>query len=158
MKFNKTLLILLFGTSCLLLISGCGSEYPKTVWVNAYVTLDGQPFPNVQVFLSPLNGERGALGISDKKGYVAAFSTFQTNDGVIPGTHKVSVLPKLPPPMPGTTSTPEQIALEKEQRENPDNITPPFPDKYQGSDTSGITVIIEPKTKNFMIEMVSNEP
>ncbi|MDR0611298.1 MAG: hypothetical protein LBG58_14410 [Planctomycetaceae bacterium] len=155
MKLNKILLILLFGTSCLLLISGCGTKYPKTVRVNAYVTLDGQPFPNVQVFLSPTNGERGALGISDKKGFVAAFSTFQTGDGVIPGTHKVSVLPKLPPPMPGTTSTPEQIALEKEKRENPDNITPLFPEKYKDSDSSEITVTIDPKTKNFTIEMTS---
>jgi hypothetical protein len=156
MKFNRILLILLVGTSFLLLISGCGTKYPKTVRVNAYVTLDGQPFPNVQVFLSPINGERGALGVSDKAGYVAAFSTFQTNDGVIAGTHKVSILPKLPPPMPGTTSTPEQIALEKEKRENPDNITPPFPDKYQGSDTSEIVVTIDPKTKKFTVEMTSH--
>ncbi|MDR2756226.1 MAG: hypothetical protein LBC20_11015 [Planctomycetaceae bacterium] len=141
--------------SPLLLISCCGNRYPKMVRVNAHVTLDGQPFPNVQVFLSPLNGERGALGISDKEGFVTSFSTFQTGDGVISGTHKVSVIPKLPPPMSGTTSTPEQIALEKKMREAPDNITPPFPDKYKSLDTSGITVIIEPKTKEITVEMTS---
>ncbi|MDR1957934.1 MAG: hypothetical protein LBQ54_02625 [Planctomycetaceae bacterium] len=155
MKYSKTLLTLLIGTSIILLVSGCGSRYPKTVRVNAHVTLDGKPFPNVQVFLIPTNGERGALGISDREGYVAAFSTFQPNDGAVPGTHKVSVLPKLPPPMPGTTSTPEQIALEKEMRENPDNITPPFPAKYQVSETSGITVTVDSKTEEFTIEMTS---
>ncbi|MCL2117775.1 MAG: hypothetical protein FWH27_05020 [Planctomycetaceae bacterium] len=144
-----TILVVLF-------MPGCGSKYPKTIKVKAKVTLDGNPFPNAQVFLNPAGGDRGAMGISDGNGIVAAFSTFQSNDGVLPGTHKVSIMSKLPPPMPGTTTTPEQERVEREQRENPDNVTPPFPAKYQAGDTSGLTVTIDAKTKEISIEMTSN--
>ena len=140
----------------LLIAPGCGTKYPKTVKVKAHVTLDGKPFPNAQVFLNPSGGDRGALGVSDSNGVVATFSTFQANDGVVPGTHKVSIMSKLPPPMPGTTSTPEQERMEKAQREDPNNITPPFPAKYQAGDTSGLTVTIDGKTKEIAIEMTSN--
>ena len=155
MSFTKRQYFLLCVLGFLILLPGCGSRYPKTYKIKAVVTLDGKPFPNARVFFSPVNGDRGALGVTDKDGVVTAFSTFQANDGVLPGEHRVSIMPKIPPPMPGTTTTPEQERMEKEMRDNPENATPYYPQKYRAPDTSGLTATIDPKTKEIKIEMLS---
>ena len=136
---------------------GCGPSYPTTVKIKVKVTLDGKPFPNARVFIAPSDGSHGALGVTDALGIASAFSTFLTDDGVVPGEHKVSINSKLPPPMPGTTVSETQAKLEAEQRNDPTNQTPPFPGKYKAVDTSELKITVGPKDKGkeFLVEMKS---
>jgi hypothetical protein len=71
---------------------GCGS---KLVNVKARVMLDGQPLEGAAVSLVSSSEtekrNRTASGLSDDQGYVR-FTTFNPNDGVLPGTYKVTVI------------------------------------------------------------------
>jgi hypothetical protein len=67
--------------------AGCGG---KTAKVEGVVTLDGTPLQGATVTFVPDNGERQASGLTDADG-VFHLSTFNTGDGALPGTHKVTV-------------------------------------------------------------------
>jgi hypothetical protein len=69
---------------------GCGK---KLVNLKARVMLDGQPLKGASVSLVSVGEKRnrGATGLSDDEGYVR-FTTFKPNDGVLPGSYKVTVI------------------------------------------------------------------
>jgi hypothetical protein len=69
---------------------GCGK---KLVDLKARVMLDGQPLKGASVSLVSFGEKRNrsASGLSDDEGYVR-FTTFKPNDGVLPGSYKVTVI------------------------------------------------------------------
>src|SRR5436309_14322534 len=67
---------------------GCGGAKP--VKVEGTVTLDGQAVQGATVIFYPDNGGPQASGLTDADG-VFHLTTFNTGDGAIPGTHKVTV-------------------------------------------------------------------
>jgi hypothetical protein len=67
--------------------SGCGT---KTVKVEGTVTLDGQPVPGAMVIFYPEDGGPQANALTDADG-AFRLTTFNTGDGAMPGSHKVTV-------------------------------------------------------------------
>src|SRR5258708_2370379 len=67
--------------------AGCGS---KTSKVEGVVTLDGTPVQGATVIFVPETGDRQASGQTDADG-VFHLTTFNTGDGAVPGTYKVTV-------------------------------------------------------------------
>lgn len=130
--------------------SGCGGgDYPETVEVNGRVTLDGEPLPNAIVTFMPTDGQRTASGTTNAQGEFS-LSTFEPGDGAVPGEHKVAVMPKEPPPMPGSSS-PGDTGEEKSE-----NYTPPFPARYGQPGTSGLTATVSADQENdFILELES---
>ncbi|NLX95025.1 MAG: carboxypeptidase regulatory-like domain-containing protein [Rhodopirellula sp.] len=86
----------LFLSSCLAVLagSGCHSGRPETVAVTGTVTYRGQPVEGATVtFYADKN--RPAYGTTDAAGRFQ-LTTFSPNDGVVAGTHKVTIV-KLKP-------------------------------------------------------------
>ena len=80
-------------TSWLLLLIvaiGC-SGGKKTVKVEGVIKVDGKPEAGLQVkFVNQEKGGRDADGTTDENG-VFHLSTFNTNDGAMPGSYKVTI-------------------------------------------------------------------
>jgi hypothetical protein len=143
MNWQKSVVCAL--AAVLVVVFGCGGpSTPKTVKVTGTVTLNGNPVPNASVAFIPENG-RAASGRTDAQGKFT-LSTFGTNDGALPGPHKVAVTPAPsdePPPMPGMPGYEESQAAKA-----------PFPAKYGDVKTSGFTANVEPGAKNdFTFDM-----
>lgn len=87
MFFRQQNCVLAIG---LLVCAGCGKGL---VDLNALVTLDGKPLEGAAVSLVSVGQARNrmASGMSDENGIVR-FTTFQPNDGVLPGEYKVIVI------------------------------------------------------------------
>jgi hypothetical protein len=83
--------------------AGCGG---KTVKVEGIVTLDGTPVQGATVIFVPQGGEREANGLTDADG-VFHLTTFNTGDGAMPGTYKVTVEKHAVPTDLGGTPTPD---------------------------------------------------
>jgi hypothetical protein len=76
-----------FALLLLLSLTGCGSKKP--VKVEGLVKVDGQPASGVLIqFISQDKGGRDASGATDENG-VFKLTTFNTNDGAMPGSYKV---------------------------------------------------------------------
>lgn len=78
------------------LISACGcskeSTNPETVPAAGVVTLNGDPIAGAQIAFMSADGEsRGGYATSSEDGSFSA-STFQANDGVLPGKYNVTVM------------------------------------------------------------------
>ncbi len=127
--FNK----MFYGLICCVL-AGCGSDLPQTIKVTGKVTFDGGPPPGSGVvnFLPiesaagfPLRPGNGDFG---NDGSYSAY-TFEPNDGLMPGKYKVYLeCWETPPNMEGKP------------------VKSHLPKKYQGAETSGFTLDIEPKS------------
>lgn len=77
---------------CALLLA-CAGCSDGMVDLQAKVLLDGKPLDNAAVTLMSYGASRtrSASGMTDEQGIVR-FSTFGTNDGVLPGTYKVVIV------------------------------------------------------------------
>jgi hypothetical protein len=75
-------------------ISGCGPSRPTTYPVSGVVTLDGKPIQGATVMLMPQAGGRPATGTTNQRGEFS-LTTFDRNDGALPGKHTVTVVKKI---------------------------------------------------------------
>jgi hypothetical protein len=115
MRFVWTVGVGLFVVA--MLASGCGkSASTPTARVSGIVKSNGQPLSGVQVGFLPENGRPGQ-GTTDASGRFT-ITTFTSEDGAIPGKHKVllSEADKTPPPMPGMPGYAEAMARKKPSR------------------------------------------
>lgn len=124
---------------------GCpGADTPDTVKVTGTVTYNGSPVDGASVAFIPESG-RPASGVTDAQGKFT-LSTFGTDDGAVPGLHKVAITPagsNEPPPMPGMPG------YEESQQGKP-----PFPAKYGDVKTSNFEAKVEKGGKNdFTFDM-----
>lgn len=130
-------------------IVGCNNN-PKTVTVKGQVLLDGQPLPNVIVTFMPSDGSRSATATTDEEGRFYDASSFQKNDGAVPGSHRVAINPKDPPPMPGMSGDPGSPGGDAA------TYAPPFPERYTIPANSGLEAEVEVGGANdFTFELKS---
>ena len=126
---------LIFATVCLttvfLLLPGCGDGRPRRVPVSGVVLIDGKPLTCGFVRFHPQGG-RPATGEIDEQGHFT-LSCFEDNDGVVPGTHPVSV------------SAFEAVNSRATRWH--------APKKYVSPKTSGLTQTIEGPTDSVKIEL-----
>ena len=86
----------------LVAVAGCGKQ--KTVPLHGTVTLDGRPLQGATVHFIAQDPEgRNALGSTNAEG-VFRLSTFEPDDGALPGSYKVIVRP-------ATKADPELAAM-----------------------------------------------
>lgn len=125
---------------CLLLslgliwLSGCGSGRPKLVKVSGQVFVDGQPLAaGVPGFIQVVpEGTRPATGNIDPQTGRFSLTTFEPDDGCVPGTHKVAIILRA---MVGN----ESVSL--------------IDDKYADPNTSGLTITIDKPTDALRIDI-----
>lgn len=127
-----------------LLLAGCGgSGRPDVVPAGGTVTYEGEPLANASVTFTPASGPP-AVGTTDAQGKFTLRSG--TQDGAVPGTHKVSVFAvdaQFTPPdnLPDPETDPEgyHTAVEEAMNENPPSSKLLIPQRYTRPVTSGLS-------------------
>lgn len=114
-------------------LSGCGPEYPDTYKVSGKVTVGGQPASNVHVVFTPDEGRLGT-GKTDENGDYK-LTTFNENDGAVPGEHTVTI---------SNPSNPEGTGSAGGT---------PIPPEYAMKQTSTIKKTVEKSSNTINIEL-----
>ena len=117
--------------ACLLTLSGCFDGLPQRVPVSGTVLIDGKPLTKGSIMVIPM-GERPA-GASIGPDGRFTLTTYEPNDGVITGTHYVTVF-----------ST--EHLNDRETRWL-------APKKYGDPQTSGLSVTIDGPTDDLIINL-----
>lgn len=129
LRLKISLLLLFVGA--IFLLAGCSDGRPARVPVAGTVFIDGKPLTKGSIMVIP-DGERPAGGSIGPDGRFQ-LTSYQLNDGVVPGTHRVTV------------QATEHIS-ERETRW----LTPP---KYGDAATSELSVTISEPTDDLKIEL-----
>jgi len=116
-------------------LSGCGSGRPETVPVSGVVLLDGQPLKAEGTVRVIPKKDRAATGEIDPATGRFTLTTFEKNDGCVPGTHTVTVMAR-------------QTIDDTQMRWL-------IPEKYSQPGTSGLTVKVDGPTDDVKIELKS---
>jgi hypothetical protein len=109
---------------------GCtGSDNPKTYPVNGKVSFRSQPITSGIILLTPTENGHAATGSLEKDGSFR-LTTFQKDDGAVPGTYQVAiqVFPSEGAGLPGAEFA---------------GKAPPLPLKYSNAASSGLTAEIK---------------
>ena len=122
------LLAVLFA---ILVAAGCGDGRPARVPVSGQVLIDGQPLTHGYVRFTPANS-RASTGQLDAQGRFT-LTCFESGDGAVVGTHKVSVMAQ------------EPIGQE--------SIKWHAPKKYADPETSNLTQQIAAPTDSIVINL-----
>ena len=154
----------MWATSLLTLVlcTGCGGDL---VQLNGRVILDGKPLEKATVTFTHVHdteeGGRLASGFTDEAGYFR-LTTFERDDGIIPGQYKVTVLKV-------TTNDPTDL-----DSEQPDSVlhkihaaTSPLsayfanvknvlPEVYGDYKTTPLSCDVDSKLRNVEFELDSN--
>jgi len=149
----------LFAIGSLTYCVGCGSGL---VDVSAQVKLDGKPLDGASVSLvsSGESRNRSASGRTNADGIVR-FTTFQPDDGVLPGVYKVVVV-KAPSSadeeiLPIDPNKPED--MERYRKMQSESILPytrtALPREYLNPATTPLACTIEEGTKEVVFELES---
>lgn len=110
---------------------GCGDGRPKRVPVMGQVFIDGVPLTHGTIQVIP-EGDRAAFGEIRSDG-TFDLTTFDENDGCVPGKHKVAVVAT------------ETIDAQSQRWH--------APKKYMSPETSGLTVEITDPPQPVVIEL-----
>lgn len=146
-RLESSLFVLPFLFSTVLLWQGCGGgaapdNRPKRTPASGTVTYNGSPVAGATVTLRPTAMEgSGAAGMTDANGKFT-LSTFESNDGALPGEYIVLVTKiKVDTPQaavseddPAYSGAPEVTTPPKEQNE--------LPAKYEKENTSDLRATI----------------
>lgn len=131
MRIAPLVLLMFFSFS-----AGCGSGYGPRAEQAASVPAagvaiwKGQPLAGFRITLHPADNQRPASGVTDAEGHFV-LGTNSLDDGAVPGTHKVSVIPDLPVDD-GLGSAPTGAASVKPSVE--------LPAKFASPESSGLTL------------------
>jgi len=141
------------GVACLcLLVAGCGGDTskPKVAPVRGTVTQKGKPLTGGDVMFTPSQGPAGASGhvATGQIGSDGSYSltTFNTGDGAVLGTHKVTVVAR---------ATADLEKMNKKQGgaiayKLPPSLVPP---KYTRVDSTPLTYTVEDKSNVIDIQL-----
>jgi hypothetical protein len=118
----------------LFVVAGCG----KSDWgyLEGTVLLNGKPIGPAVISLQPVDAQRaGGVGPVDEKGKYKVVSA-RKKEGAAVGDYRVTVHSKL-----------SDFGFEQPAKKAA------IPARYENPDTSGLTVKVEPGTKQFDIEL-----
>ena len=87
----RSLPVCLLGAMGSLLLLGCTPGYPETSPVHGTVTLDGKPLEGGTVQFFSSQGQTASGEIDADGNY--RLTTFQPDDGAVPGAYRVAVQP-----------------------------------------------------------------
>ncbi|WP_437200759.1 hypothetical protein [Planctomicrobium sp. SH664] len=125
----------------LLALTGCGnSGIPETVPVTGVIVYQDKPVPKGLITFEPIEIEEGrphrtAVSFIEADGKYA-LSTFQNNDGAVPGKYKVRIL---------------SSRLELAQYNTPKDIEWLIPEKYTQANLSDIVIDVPANEKGPVI-------
>lgn len=134
--------------------TGCGGKKsvpgrPDTVPVKVVVTYKGQPVEEANVqFLPAVGGDAtsgvAATGITDAQG-TARLTTFDQNDGAVPGSYRVCIRKSVPVGGAGEAD-PDAPPKPAQYREE-------LPVKYAAPETSGLTAEVSKSQTEFIFDL-----
>lgn len=148
-RFGTVRAVLVLGLS-VLLFCGCGSADKKRLpmgKVKGKVLYKGNPVAWAAVTFMADGAPRAGTGSTNGDGEFQ-LTTFDTNDGAVVGTHKVTVIQQSPPTKP---MSPGDLAA---------NGPPPapkeglIPSKYADIKTTPLTKSVEAGPNNITIELI----
>ena len=151
MRFVTTIFVRTIVCSSIFLAVGCGpsSELPKVAPVNGTVTYNGEPVPNANISFTPEDTKIGhaAMGTTNSSGKFQ-LTTFNTNDGAIPGKYKVAIIAQTNP-LEGVAPGRADVQLQLGQGQNVPGVKKLekakalIPEKYFKDETSGLVYTVE---------------
>ncbi len=139
----------------MMVLAGCGgagtSDRPDTVEVTGTVTYNDVPVAGATVTFKPQSSDgRGATGRTDDSGRYQ-MTTFEPNDGVIPGEYHVTVTKAIGPETP-------QGDVEIDLDDTGDDLSQPaagssetevfLPQRYAEAETSGLDATVTADGEN----------
>ncbi|MEQ8211285.1 MAG: hypothetical protein RH917_15770 [Lacipirellulaceae bacterium] len=148
MEFAKSYLkyfsLFVLGASSL----GCsGSDQLERGEVTGMVTLDGKPLDSGRIIFRPVKGRAGRGEVRDGK--IISTGTYDMDDGIVLGTHKIAVQPIVKDAPITIDRMAEEVDDEKPKKrrsrvEKPSYAALPstnvkIPRRYHNPDTSGFT-------------------
>jgi hypothetical protein len=154
--------LLLLATSCSLL--GCSrSDRPATFPVHGTATYRGKPVARASVAFLAAGAPRMAVGVTDERG-TFRLTTFDPDDGAIPGTHVVTVRKLAPQAGPSYTASGDgnidSAAIERAMQETAHRLEQAesagsgLPAKYADHNTSDLRREVVEGDNEFAIELV----
>ncbi len=127
---------------------GCGDSRPPTYPVTGTVSYQGDPVERAHVSFSPTEADiRAATGVTDSDGKYT-LTTFEQDDGAMPGSYKVRVhkYDREPEPTEVTEVTDDiDVPLDYDPDEGAD-IPPPqhvLPEEYRSSSKTPLSFTVE---------------
>ena len=141
-----------FRNACLVvmaaIMSGCGGGTEPLHRVSGTVTYEGKPVPNVNVIFTPKGGSgRPGTAVTDANGKFASATTYEPGDGVIPGSHTVTLA------VIGNTTGDSTDVGESAYDTEASTAALPFPAKYLNTVESGLTVDVNSSGQNLDIAL-----
>jgi hypothetical protein len=141
-------------------LTGCGrSDRPATYPVHGSVKYQGKPVPGASITFMAYGAPRAAVGKTDEAGNFQ-LTTFEPNDGAVPGMHEVTVKKYTtePPPMP----TPQQAEADPASADRytaamvrwTESARFAVPKKYTDRNTSDLRCEVKDGENKFLIELV----
>jgi hypothetical protein len=127
--------------------------------VSGKVTYKGQPVKDATVTFQNESSPRAATGFTDANGEFV-LSTIDSNDGAMPGEHKIAIAARQPSTgatgAPNPSAGPEQMQAYMEAMKNVGKvkIENALPAKYADAKTSGLVrQVVEGEANNFNIDL-----
>lgn len=163
MRFVTTILVRSVVCSSILLAVGCGpsSDRAETAPVNGTVTYNGEVVAGASVNFSPPDAKTGyvAVGTTNLKGEFK-LTTFDTNDGAVPGKYNVTIIKRTNPldSVEGSDPT-EMLQLGQGAPVAGKTIGKAealIPEKYFKPETSGLVYTVDKGGKDFTIELTDD--
>ena len=122
-------------------LSGCGkkADVPETAETTGVVLVDGKPLEGAEVMFHPEGGGNPAHGVTNAEGRFT-LTTYDAEDGAIPGTHKVTVQYFPEGALPGM----ENVGGEAKVPEQYASVsTTPLTEEVKSGETNDITIEIQ---------------
>lgn len=116
----------------LVAVTGCGDKRPRRVPVSGTVSYKNSALPQSEVIFIPQDNTKGirARGRANDRGEFV-LTTFDRDDGVVPGVYKVAVFAYKPGS--GAPNASTRIT----------SVGPPaIPERYFNHDSSGLTAVV----------------
>lgn len=149
---KRILCLICFGLlgSLFFFSAGCGKKAdsrPKTAAVSGIITMNGQPVADADVVFQPAGQSPAATGRTDGDGNYQ-LTTFQSDDGAVPGQYLVSVTKYDRPAESASSSSEEYVpptAASAQASAAPKNL---LPEKYASPKTSTLTATVQDGQEN----------